>query len=506
MRTASAIVVTVICSVWALGCGSNGASGPVVSVSPQTLPVSTGDGATTFQVNLSGGAVDPVTWTLTGPGSLSSLTGDSTIYQPPPLGAGGGTATLRATAGCGAGCAPVGDTATITINTATTGTLIITVLTRSEAPASLTVTGPGGYSKAVSTSSSATLTGLAPGSYTVTAAEVDIPNAIVDSKFSAPPVTVPVAANASAFTNIIYAPEPGYGMLWVAGATNNTLDGFTSGDLTTNRTPSLEPGTSGPVQGIAFDATGSMWAAVKGATSSVVSYAATDLAANSATLTPVVTITDSKLVDPSGITIGPNNWIYVANCGTTSVTAYALTGGSEELIIGSAGFNCPRGIAFDAAGNLWVANASGSAVRILKGQFTASNLAAVVDTTLSPPAGASQPYGIALDVNGNVWVSYCGGSAVAQYAASATSVATTAAIILTSNGAAPPSLSCPVALALDNTGNLWVANGNAGTLSAFSVSQLATGTPDPLVQLTNIGVTVGGLAFNPTAAGLPIQH
>src|SRR5450631_1741156 len=120
MRTASAIVVTVICSVWALGCGSNGASGPVVSVSPQTLPVSTGDGATTFQVNLSGGAVDPVTWTLTGPGSLSSLTGDSTIYQPPPLGAGGGTATLRATAGCGAGCAPVGDTATITINTATT--------------------------------------------------------------------------------------------------------------------------------------------------------------------------------------------------------------------------------------------------------------------------------------------------------------------------------------------------------------------------------------------------
>jgi sugar lactone lactonase YvrE len=240
----------------------------------------------------------------------------------------------------------------------------------------------------------------------------------------------------------------------------------------------------------------------------VVSYAATDLAASPAALTPVVTITDSKLVNPSGITIGPNNWIYVANCGTSSVTAYALTGGGEQLIIGSAGFNCPRGIAFDAAGNLWVANASASAVRVLAAQFGASNLTAAVDTTLSPPSGASQPYGIALDVNGNVWVSYCGGSAVAQYAAAATGngVATTPDITLTSNGASSPSLSCPVALALDNTGNLWVANGNAGTLSAFSVSQLETGTPDPLFQLTNIGVTVGGLAFNPTAAGLPIQH
>jgi hypothetical protein len=506
MRTASAILVTLIGSVWALGCGSNGASGPVVSVSPQTLPVSTGAGAATFAATLSNGAVDPVTWTLTGPGSISSTTGDSTSYQPPPLGAGGGTATLRATAGCGAGCVPVGDTATITITTATTGTLTITVQTQSGGPASLTVTGPSGYTNTVSTSSAVTLTGLAPGTYTVTAAEVDVANPIVDSKFSAPPVTAVVAANAAASAAVVYAPEPGYGMLWVAGATNDTVDGFTSGDLTVNKTPSLAPGTTGAVQGIAFDVSGSMWAAVKGTTSSVVSYAATDLAADSATLTPVVTITDSKLVDPSGITIGPNNWVYVANCGTTSVTAYALSGGGEQLIIGSAGFNCPRGIAFDAAGNLWVANASGSAVRILKGQFSASNLAAVVDTTLSAPSGATQPYGIALDANGNVWVSYCGGSAVAQYAASGTSVATTPAIVLTSNGASPPSLSCPVAVALDNTGNLWVANGNAGTLSAFALSQIETGMPDPLVELTNIGVTVGGLAFNPTASDLPIQH
>lgn len=43
--------------------------------------------------------------------------------------------------------------------------------------------------------------------------------------------------------------------------------------------------------------------------------------------------------------------------------------------------------------------------------------------------------------------------------------------------------------------------------SAPYAIDMATGGPAlPLLQLTGIGVTVGGLAFNPTPANLPLRH
>ena len=286
MRTAFAVLLSVLGSVWVLGCGSSGASGPVVSVSPGTLSVTTGDGATTFAAILSNGAVDPVTWTLTGPGTISATTGAQTSYQPPPLGGAGGTATLRATAGCGAGCVPVGDTATITVNAATTGTLTLTVQLQGPGPANLTVTGPNSFSQTVSTNGTTTLTGLAPGTYTVTAADITVNDPIVTSQYSAPAVSVAVAANAAATATVTYAAKPGYGMLWTVGAAVGHPGRLHSpATCTVNKAPSVTPSAGGLVQGVAFDASGNLWASLKGAPDSVVSYAPAGLA-NSAPLTP----------------------------------------------------------------------------------------------------------------------------------------------------------------------------------------------------------------------------
>lgn len=512
MRTAFAVLLSVLGSVWALGCGSNGASGPVVSVSPATLSVTTGDGATTFAAVLSNGAVDPVTWVLTGPGTISATTGDQTSYQPPPLGAAGGTATLRATAGCGAGCVPVGYTATITVNAATTGTLTITVQLQGPGPANLTVTGPNGFSQAVATSSTTTLTGLAPGMYTVTAADIIVMDPIVTSQYSAPPVSVAVAANAAATATVTYAAKPGYGMLWTVGAAADTLDGFLSGDLTVNKAPSVTPSASGLVQGVAFDSSGNLWASLKGSPDSVVSYAPAGLA-NAAPLTPSVTLTDPNISDPAGLALGPDGRIWVANCGKNSISAYPLGGGSAEVVISNTSgvFNCPRGIAFDSAGNLWVTNSGGVAERFPATEIQATNNAVAADVTLTPPSGASQPYGVALDAHGNVWVSFCATSSVSLYETSGSSVTTTPGSTLTPFSGSLLSLDCPVAVALDNSGLLWVANKgtgtNSATLSQFAANDMAVGGPaTPITELPGIGITVGGLAFNPTPTGLPIRH
>ncbi len=516
MRTWAAVLLTVIGSAWGLACGGNGASGPVVNVSPATLPVSTGDGATIFAATLSNGAVDPVTWTLSGPGSISTNTGEQTTYLPPALGEGAGTARLTATAPCGTGCIPVGDTAVITISAATTGTLTITVQLQAVGPASLTVTGPNGAQN-VSTSSSVVLPGLAPGAYTVTAADVAVTDPIVNSKYTAPPASVQVAANAAASVTVTYSAQPGYGMLWTVGGTLDSLDGFASGDLTVNKTPSVTPATSGAVQGIAFDAAGNMWASLQGTPGSVVSYAPAGLAnSGPPPLTPTVTLSDANISDPAGVAIGPDGRLWVANCTANAVAAYPLTGGSASVVISSLSgtvFKCPRGIAFDTAGNLWVANRDGVANRIPQNQLSATNNGASPDVSLTAPTSpaSSQPYGVALDTSGNVWVSFCQGSTVARYDASGLPGTTTPAVFLSPVTAANPrTLDCPVALALDNSGQLWVANQgtNVGpTLSGFATSDLATGgMASPIVEITSTGATVGGLAFNPAATNLPLRH
>jgi streptogramin lyase len=199
----------------------------------------------------------------------------------------------------------------------------------------------------------------------------------------------------------------------------------------------------------------------------------------------------------------------VANCGNNSVRADPLAGGNASVVIGSTSFNCPRGIAFDSAGNLWVANRSGSAVRFPNAQIAATNGGAMPDVTLPAPSGGTQPFGVALDKDGNVWVAFCGGSKVARY----TNGAFTAAAAVLSQDATqqPLNLDCPVGLALDKSGRLWVGNrgtaAGSGTLSVFSTTDMASsGSPSALTELTNIGITVGGLAFNPTAVNLPIRH
>ncbi|RIH90939.1 hypothetical protein Mterra_00017 [Calidithermus terrae] len=86
-----------------------GGGAPKLTVSPKTQTVVAGGAPVNFTATLTG-ASGTITWSLSGPGSISTTTGAGTTYTPPASVASPQTATLTATSGS------LSDNATITIN------------------------------------------------------------------------------------------------------------------------------------------------------------------------------------------------------------------------------------------------------------------------------------------------------------------------------------------------------------------------------------------------------
>ena len=92
---------------------SDGVPYPVsLIVNPRTATIDAGGGAVAFAATLTGSS-NAISWTLTGPGSISTSTGPSTAYTPPPSVSVPTTATLTASAGVN-----LYATASITVNPA----------------------------------------------------------------------------------------------------------------------------------------------------------------------------------------------------------------------------------------------------------------------------------------------------------------------------------------------------------------------------------------------------
>jgi sugar lactone lactonase YvrE len=155
------------------------------------------------------------------------------------------------------------------------------------------------------------------------------------------------------------------------------------------------------------------------------------------------------------------------------------------------------GLVFDRAGDLWMSNSTSNTVV----EFSASQLAAsgaVTPVVTLSGSAIGNPGRIAFDVYGNLWVPNTASNTVVEFSVSqlGTSASPTPAVTLSSTSA---SIAGPRAVAFDQQGNLWVANGVGNTFVAFSNSQqTASGSPTPAEILT-IPPAVGspaGFAFD----------
>lgn len=495
----------------------------------------------TLQVNISGlpsGVNANVTLTkpdastqlLTTTSTLTGLvSGDYLISSATVPGAGDSANYGYAGSINGSNSATITVAANATTNASVTYTVASGALTLtvgnlpSSANANILVTGPASFSQTVA--QTITLPRLS-GTYTITPSNVREGKPIVDTLWLAPAATtVQVEAGVTASRTIDYTPRGGTGFLWIPVAdnvVNGAVVGLSAdqlasataagGTVTPARSLSF---TGGRGQQAVFDSSGNLYV-VSSFFNSIRKYTPEQLAANTPP-TPVI-LTSAALTTARRAAFDAQGNLWVANgTGLVAFTSQQLAaGGSQSFsreLASSIFSSLPgnplsgiNGVAFDSAGNLWVSTFSTAAdnrlVRFTPQQVAAGGSFAPADLLEVRSASFNSPGGLAFDVDGSLWVANFAGNNLLKLTAAQ----------LSAGGSQTPSVVLsgfdgPRGLAFDNGGNLWVTQAFGTVLQIAASGLAASGSPTPAKSLSGYGENnLAALAFSPTPSNLPIQN
>jgi secreted PhoX family phosphatase len=162
--------------------------------------------------------------------------------------------------------------------------------------------------------------------------------------------------------------------------------------------------------------------------------------------------TTSSTSVPNGMAFDASGNLYVANFSSNSITEFTSTGPK----VFATGLDMPAGIAFDKYGDLYVANNG-------NGTIMEINPAGVSKVYA---AGLSNANGLAFDASGNLYVA-------ANDSIKVVSPSGTISTFASPDGGYD-NLNNPIGLAFDSSGNLYVANQNINTIEKFSPSGVGT--------------------------------
>ncbi len=116
--------------------------------------------------------------------------------------------------------------------------------------------------------------------------------------------------------------------------------------------------------------------------------------------------------DVTGYTEGAISWpqstvadksgsIWLANCGSDSVTLYPQGSPDEAVNLADIGVEKPFGLAIGSGGNAWVVGNKSNSLAVLGPD---GDLLNVISGTINPTQQLTHPMGIAADSQGNIWV------------------------------------------------------------------------------------------------------
>jgi kumamolisin len=204
--------------------------------------------------------------------------------------------------------------------------------------------------------------------------------------------------------------------------------------------------------------------------------------------------------NPNGLAIDASNNIYVADSGNNLIRK--ITGTIVSTFAGADGsLNDPQGVAVDPnSGNVYVADAGNHVIRKITPGGSESILAGQSGTSGYQDGTAGQalfndPQAVAVDASGNVWVADFGNAAIREISSgTVTTVAGGGQGGYIDGRASSAQFSAPTGLAFDSLGNLFITDSQVPELSSIAAGNCL------LRKLSPSGV-VTTVAGNPGVAG-----
>lgn len=253
--------------------------------------------------------------------------------------------------------------------------------------------------------------------------------------------------------------------------------------------------------GMALDVHGNVWIANEETTSNSGTGSVTEL--NAAGQPIASGITAGGIYFPIGVAADPNGNMWFADYGDSKVTllsnsgtaissstgwggtslafpvALAVDSGHNAWVVNQGGLlpitkissdgskvanydcNCngASGVAADQKGNIWIANYYGNSVSEV-------DTCGTLKLDAATGGGVVRPQGIAVDAAGTVWIANYQGNSLSELAGASSSEP--GKFLSPSTGfGSDASLLDPYSLAIDASGNLWLANSGRNTLTEF---------------------------------------
>jgi sugar lactone lactonase YvrE len=222
----------------------------------------------------------------------------------------------------------------------------------------------------------------------------------------------------------------------------------------------------------------------------------------------------ARFAGPAGLARDTAGNLFVADGGNHAIRQIVIATGAVTTVAGSAGhlgsadgtgstarFNHPNALAWDAAGNLYVADTANYTIRkVVLASGTVSTVAGLAKTSGSADGTGSAarfnyPAGLTIDGSGNLFVADSNNGVIRQIALATGEVTTLAGSTGTSGSAdgtgTAAQFSLPEGIVSDRAGNLFVADLGNFTIRKIAV---ATRTVTTVVGVVGrLGVVLGPL-------------